>query len=82
MSRMIGILVVASVLVAAGCARQLTPILTHAEIPRGCALGVSGAKVTAEDTADGIALSFTSMESPEEIRARAKDSAGWSSTAR
>jgi len=75
MSRIIGMVVVASALAAAGCARQLTPILTHAEIPAGCALGVPGAKVAAEDTADGIALRFTSMDSPEEMRERARDSA-------
>lgn len=68
-------LAVASLLVAAGCARQVTPRLTQAELPRGCALGVPGSKVVAEDTPDGIALLFTSEAWPEEMRARAQDAA-------
>lgn len=83
MSRIIGssatllpaLLAVASVFVMAGCARQLTPRLTEAETPAGCALGVSGSRVVAEDTSNGIALLFTSKDRPEEMRARAKDAA-------
>lgn len=67
--------VVASIFVSAGCARQLTPTLTQAEIPRGCALGVAGSSVVAEDTPDGIALLFTSRDKPEEMRERANDAA-------
>lgn len=66
---------VASVVMAVGCARQEPPALAPAELPLGCALGVPGSKVVAEDTPDGIALLFTSKERPEEMRARAYDAA-------
>ena len=67
---------VASVVVA-GCTTGQTPApsLTQAEAPRGCALGVAGATVVAEDTADGIALRFTSKNNAEEMRERAHDAA-------
>jgi hypothetical protein len=65
----------ASILIAAGCARQLTPSLTYAEIPLGCALGLPGSSVVAEDIEDGIALVFTSRDRPEEMRERARDAA-------
>ena len=50
--------------VAAGCTTALAPAprLTQGEVARGCPLGVGGATVVAEDTPDGIALSFTSVE--------------------
>jgi hypothetical protein len=64
-------------LVAAACTTSQTtnPALTQAEAPRGCALGVPGATVVAEDTPDGIALSFTSKEKVTELRERAGDAA-------
>lgn len=65
----------ASILVAAGCAQQVAPTLTQADVPRGCALGVPGSKVVAEDTPDGIALIFTSRDRPAEMRERANDAA-------
>lgn len=70
-----GLFAVASILFAAGCARPLAPTLTQAEIARGCALGVPGSKVVAEDTPDGIALRFTSKDRPAEMRERASDAA-------
>ena len=51
------------------------PTLTQGEAPRGCALGVPGASVVASDTPEGIALSFTSKDKPEEMRERANDAA-------
>lgn len=74
-SRLGALFAAASILVAAGCARQLAPTLTQAEIARGCALGISGSKVVAEDTPDGIALLFTSKDRPAEMRERASDAA-------
>ncbi len=64
-------------LVGAACttAQTPTPALTQAETPRGCALGVPGASVAAEDTPNGIALSFTSKDRPGEMRERANDAA-------
>lgn len=64
-------------LAAAACTTAQTPAptLTQGEAPRGCPLGVAGGTVTAEDTADGIALSFTSKDRPEEMRERANDAA-------
>jgi hypothetical protein len=64
-------------LVTAACTTAQTPAptLTQADAPRGCALGVPGATVVAEDTPDGIALSFTSKDKPEEMRERANDAA-------
>lgn len=54
---------------------QPAPSLTKADLPRGCALGVPGATVIAEDTPEGIALSFVSKDRPEEMRERANDAA-------
>jgi hypothetical protein len=64
-------------LVAAACttAQTSTPTLTQGEAPRGCALGVAGSTVVAEDTPDGIVLSFRSKNRPEEMRERANDAA-------
>ncbi|MDB4939342.1 MAG: hypothetical protein JWP87_6314 [Labilithrix sp.] len=62
-------------LAACTTAQTPAPTLTQAEAPRGCALGVAGATVVAEDTSDGIALSFTSKDRPEEMRERANDAA-------
>lgn len=64
-------------LAAAACTTAQTPAptLTQGEAPRGCALGVRGATVVAEDTPDGVALSFTSKNKPEEMRERANDAA-------
>lgn len=63
--------------VAAACttAQTQAPVLTHAGLPHGCPLGVRGATVVAEDTADGIALSFTSRDKSDEMRKRANDAA-------
>lgn len=62
---------------AAACTTAQTPppSLTKAEAPRGCPLGVPGASVVAEDTSDGIALSFTSKDKAAEMRERANDAA-------
>jgi hypothetical protein len=65
-------------LLAAACtsSQSTSPTLTQGEAPRGCPLGVPGATVTAEDTADGIALTFTSSKDRvDEMRARARESA-------
>jgi hypothetical protein len=64
-------------LVAVGCtsAQGPTPSLTQAETPRGCPLGVPGATVVAEDTPEGVALSFTSKDKVGEMRQRANDAA-------
>lgn len=64
-------------LLAAACttAQTANPALTQAEAPRGCALGVAGATVIAEDTPDGVALSFRSKDRPQEMRERANDAA-------
>jgi len=56
-------------------AQTPAPTLTKGEAPRGCALGVAGATVVAEDTPDGIALSFTSKDRAAERRERANDAA-------
>ena len=65
---------------AGGCARASLPplpppTLTHAEGAGGCPLGVAGASVVAEDTPDGIALSFRSTANAAEMRERAHDAA-------
>jgi hypothetical protein len=62
----------------AGCTTAqdgMPPTLTHAEVPRGCPLGVRGAQVWAEDTPDGVALTFVSPDRPAEMRVRAHDAA-------
>ena len=63
--------------VAGGCTTALAPAprLTQGEVSRGCPLGVGGATVVAEDTPDGIALSFTSVDKVVEVRERAGDAA-------
>lgn len=61
--------------VACSTGQTASPALTQGEAPRGCALGVSGASVVAEDTPDGIALSFRSQTRREEMRERANDAA-------
>jgi hypothetical protein len=50
-----------------------TPTAERARL--GCPLGVAGATVTAEDTPEGITLSFRSSDKPTEMRARANDAA-------
>lgn len=70
--------VLASLLaLSAACttAQPPPPSLTKGEAARGCALGVAGATVIAEDTPDGIALSFTSKDRAPEMRERANDAA-------
>jgi hypothetical protein len=66
-------------LLAAGCTtaqgQQTPPHLTQADTRHGCALGVGGGAVSAEDTPEGIALSFTSMDKAEEMRERVNDAA-------
>ena len=66
---------VTALLAACTTAQNQAPTLTQAEAPRGCALGVAGATVVAEDTEGGIALTFTSKDRPHEIRERANDTA-------
>lgn len=60
-------------LFAAACTsgKAPPPSLTQGDAPRGCPLGVPGARVVADYTNDGIALSFTSKDKPEEMRERA-----------
>lgn len=64
-------------ILAAACttAQTSNPSLTQGDAPRGCPLGVAGATVVAEDTPDGIALSFRSKNRPQEMRERANDAA-------
>ena len=38
----------------------------------GCPLGVEGARVTVEDTTDGVALTFTTVTRVDELRTRAR----------
>ncbi len=61
----------------AACATAKPPLPppTRAETPGGCALGVPGASVVAEDTPDGIALSFRSKGNAAEMRERADGAA-------
>jgi hypothetical protein len=66
---------IALLAVACSTGQTASPALTQGEAPRGCALGVSGASVAAEDTPDGIALSFRSQNRREEMRERANDAA-------
>jgi hypothetical protein len=75
MSRFTIALVFSAALVGCTTGQGVTPLLTQGEVPRGCPLGVAGATVHAEDTADGIALSFVSRERPNEMRRRANDAA-------
>ena len=72
------------VVLAAGCAttQPATPGPTQAQAPRGCALGVPGSTAVAEDTADGIALRFTSKDKPSEMRERANHVAAQHGTGR
>ena len=69
-------LVFAAALAAAGCTTAgPAPSLTQAEIPlQGCALGVPGAVAIAEDTPEGMTLSFVSRDK-RELRQRANDAA-------
>ena len=65
-------------LVAVGCTTaqsQQSPRLTQADTRLGCPLGIAGATVSVEDTADGVALGFTSVDKPAEMRERANDAA-------
>jgi len=64
-----------TVATACSTAQAPTTSLTKADAPRGCPLGVAGATVVAEDTPEGIALSFTSKDRPAEMRVRANDAA-------
>jgi hypothetical protein len=71
-------LALASLVLLAGCSttqEAAPPVLTQGEIPRGCPLGVPGARVWAEDVPSGIVLSFVSADRPDEMRARARDAA-------
>lgn len=74
-SKTIALIVVAASALACSSGQSPAPSLTQAEAPRGCPLGVSGATVTAENTPDGIALSFRSPDRVAEMRERANDAA-------
>lgn len=76
-SKALSSVLVSLVALAAACttAQAPPPSLTKAEAPHGCALGVAGATVVAEDTTDGIALSFTSKDRAAEMRERVNDAA-------
>jgi hypothetical protein len=76
-SKALALVLVSIVVTSVACTTAQTPApsLTKGEAPQGCALGVPGASVVAEDTPDGIALSFTSKDRPTEMRARANDAA-------
>lgn len=69
-------LVLAAALAAAGCTTAAPAAsLTQAEWPlQGCALGVPGTIAIAEDTPEGITLSFVSRDR-REVRERANDAA-------
>lgn len=47
-----------------------TTVITKADAPRGCPLGVPGAIVSVQDTDDGIALTFLSVDRSVELRER------------
>jgi hypothetical protein len=51
-----------------------TPTTTAAE-STGCPLGIEGARVTATDTSDGVALVFTTGTRVNELRTRARTAA-------
>jgi hypothetical protein len=74
-SKTFALTLVALLVGACTTAQTSNPSLTKGEAPRGCPLGVPGATVVAEDTPDGIALSFRSKNKPEEMRERANDAA-------
>lgn len=68
----------ATLVLAAACSTSTQKgetTVTRAESPRGCPLGVPGAQVTVEDTLDGVAMTFTSKDKTDELRARARTSA-------
>ena len=52
-----------------------TPTTTAAPASGGCPLGIEGARVTVEDTADGVALTFTTVTRVDELRTRARTAA-------
>lgn len=68
---------VLAALVATACttAQAANPSLTQAEVPRGCALGVPGALVVAEDTPEGVALSTEALRIKLRERADAMNAA-------
>ena len=75
MHRFIPITVVlAGVVALGGCSTSTSnkgeTTVTQAEAPRGCPLGVQGARVTVEDTDDGVAMTFTSPDKVDEMRSR------------
>ena len=74
-SKTFALTLVALLVGACTTAQTSNPSLTKGEAPRGCALGVAGATVVAEDTPDGIALSFRSKDKTQEMRERANDAA-------
>ncbi len=74
-SKTLALTLVALLVGACTTAQTSNPSLTKGEAPRGCALGVAGATAVAEDTPDGIALSFRSKSKPQEMRERANDAA-------
>jgi hypothetical protein len=76
-TKALALLLVSLAAASAACttAQSPPPSLTKGEAPRGCALGVPGATVVAEDTPEGIALSFTSKDRATEMRQRANDAA-------
>ena len=59
----------------ASTGRPTEPTSAALADPAGCPLGVSGARATAESTADGVALVFTSKYRADELRVRAHDAA-------
>lgn len=79
LSLYVSALSIVSVAALGGCStaqpRPQTPTLTHADAPAACPLGVAGASVVAEDTPDGITLSFRSQDRPGQMRERANDAA-------
>jgi hypothetical protein len=55
--------------------KPIDPTTTAATAAVGCPLGVEGARVTVEDTADGVALTFTTLSRVDELRTRARTAA-------
>lgn len=74
------IVTIAFVVLAAACSTAATgkgeTTVTNAPAPQPCPLGVDGAEVVVEDTAQGVALTFTtSAENADDLRKRGRHAA-------
>lgn len=75
---LLGLAAVGFALALAGCTTTPPPqsaTSVTSETIGGCALGVSGALATADDTPDGVALTILSANRLDEVRVRARDAA-------